>query len=121
VAAAENRRLGMVFGLVGALFLLLEGLVDLVSGVVFVSLGHGYRALGAVQESFILIAIGLLIGIFSVFGRTRGEDRALASGVVLIVLVVVGWFALGFSSGVLAILGSVFVLLGGFFFLIATR
>jgi hypothetical protein len=120
MSAAENRRMAMVLGLIGALLLLLEGGVDLVSGVVFFALGHGYSALGAVEQSFLFVIVGLMIGFFAVLGRSRGEDRSLLSGVVLIVLVVVGWLALGFTSGVLVLLGSVFALVGGIVFVFAS-
>lgn len=121
MSAQENRQLAMVLGIVGALFLVLEGLVDLVSGVAFVAFGHGDRALGPVEQSFLLIITGLLIGFFAILGRSRGEDRSMVSGVILVVLVVVGWLALGFSSGVLALLGSVFVLVSGILYLFAAH
>jgi hypothetical protein len=111
----------MVLGVAGALLLVLEGLVDLVSGVVFLALGHGFRALGAVEQSFLFLVAGLLIGFFAIVGRTRGEERSLVSGVVLIVLVVAGWLVLGFASGVLALLGSVLVLVGGILYVVASR
>jgi hypothetical protein len=120
MTAAENRRLAMVLGLVGALLLVLEGLVDLVSGVVFVALGHGFRAVGVVEQSFLFVVVGLLIGFFAFFGRSRGDDRSVVAGVVLIVLVVLGWLALGFTSGILALLGSVFVLVAGILFVFAS-
>lgn len=121
MSADGDRRLGMIFGLIGAAFLVLAGLFDLVGSVVFLAVGHGLRALDALDQSIVFIVVGLLIGFFAVLGRVRGGDRTFVIGLILIVLALVGWLALGFGSGVLAILASIFVLIGGIFYLAAGR
>jgi hypothetical protein len=121
MSSGGDRRLGMMFGLVGALLLILAGLLDLVSGVVFVAFGHGSRAFGAWSESVVLIVVGVLIGFFAFFGRTHDRDRSFAAGLILVVLAVVGWLVLGFATGVVPLLGSVFVLVGGVLFLASGR
>jgi hypothetical protein len=121
MSSAGDRQLAMVLGIVGALLIVLEGLVDLVRGVVFVAFGHGYLGVSFVGQSVLFIVVGLLIGFFALIGRTRGGERSLAAGVILVVLAIVGWLALGFASGVLALLGSVFVLVSGILYLVEGR
>lgn len=121
MAHESDRRIGMIFGVLGAVLLVLAGLVALIAGVVFLAFGHSHGALGSFSQSVIFVVIGLVIGAISLLGRTPGGDRALVAGIVLIVLAVVGWFALGFGGGVLAILGAVFTLIGGIFFLVGSR
>ncbi len=111
----------MIFGLVGAAFLVIEGLIDLSSGVIFLAFGHGLRAVGALDQAIVFIVVAFVVGFFAILGRERGQDRGLAVGLILIVLAVVGWLVLGFGSGVLAILASVFVLVGGILFVVAGR
>jgi hypothetical protein len=121
MTADGDRRLALVFGVVGALLLILAAVIRLVVGVVFLAAGHGYDAFGAVTGAVIFFVVGLLIGFFAVLGRSRSGDRSFAVGVILIVLAFVGWLALGFAGSVLAILAAVFALISGILFLVAGR
>lgn len=114
-----ERRLAMAFGLLGALLLVLAGLLDLIRGVVLLALGSGFSALGTWGASVILIVVALLAGFFASIGRSR--DRSLASGLVLVVIAIVGWLVLGLASGVLPLLGSLFILIAGVLFLVPER
>lgn len=121
MSAEGNRRWGMAFGLLGALLLILAGLLDLASGVILAALGSGPGAFGAWSSSFILLIVGLLVGFFSLLGRSRVRDRSFSAGLVLVVLAILGWLVLGLTVGVVPLLGSVFVLVGGVLFLAAGR
>ena len=116
-----DRHLGMVFGLLGSLLILLEGVLRAIGGTIFLFVGHGRSAFATWEQALVLVAIGLITGFFSLYGRSGVRDRGLAAGVALIVLAVIGWFALGFGSELLALLGAVLVLIGGILFLVSNR
>lgn len=116
-----DRKIAVVFGLLGAVLLVLEGLIDLVRGVVYLAIGRALQAFGPFDQAVILVVVGLVVGLFAALGGRRTEGQGLVSGVVLIVLAVVGWLGLGFGSGVLALLGTVFVLVSGVVFLVVGR
>jgi hypothetical protein len=111
----------MVFGLLSALLLILAALVDFVGGFVFLALGSGGHALSSWARSVVYVVIGLLFGLFAAIGRSGGRDRRLGAGVILVVLSVLCWFALGFGGELLALLAVVFALVSGILFLIAAR
>lgn len=110
-----------MFGVLGALLLILAALVRFLLGVVFLATGHGYLGLGSITESVLYLVIGLVIGLFAFLGQQRGTDRAMLAGIVLIVLSIVGWFTLGFGGSLLALLGAVLTLISGIVFVVAGR
>ncbi len=119
--ASGDRRIGFIFGILGAALFVLSGLLSLVGGLVVFALGHPARGLGDWDHAAILVAVGLITGLFALVGRARGRDDGLLAGVVLIVIALLGWLALGFGSGVLSILGVVCVLIGGVVYLLSQR
>lgn len=119
--AADELRLAMVFGLLGALLLVLEGLIDLIAGAVLIALGHGLAGLGTWQHAVVVLVVGVIVGLFTAYGRASTGDRALAAGVILVVIALVGWLAFGLAGGILGILGSLFVLIAGILFLVGHR
>lgn len=121
LTADGDRRLALIFGVIGAVLLVAAAAIRLLVGVVLLATGHQLDALGSVNEAVVFLVVGLIIGFFSILGRSRGADRSVTVGVVLIVLALVGWLALGFGSSVLAILGAVFTLIAGILFLVAGR
>ncbi|MGA8541930.1 MAG: hypothetical protein WB947_00070 [Thermoplasmata archaeon] len=121
MTADSDRRLAFIFGALGAVLLVIAAIVRFFLGVVFVATGHGYLGIGSIGESVIFLVVGLVIGFFALIGRSRGTDRSLAVGVILVVLAIVGWVALGFGSSLLALLGAVFTLISGIIFLVAGR
>ncbi len=121
VSAAGDRRLGAALGLIGAVLLALGGLVDLARGLWDLAVRHGLSTIPAVDEGIVAIVVALLVGVFAVLGGLRSEDRAMVAGVVLIVIAIVGWLALGFGSGLLAILATVFIVIAGVVFLASGR
>ena len=122
MATEGNRRIGMLFGLISAVLLVLDGIVSIVRGFLFLALGYGFRLVSAeLGQSILFIVLGLVVGFLALYGRSRGEDHSVVSGVALLVLAVVGWLLLGLGAGLLGILAAVFALLGGIFFLVAER
>lgn len=121
MSAESDRRLAGLLGIVGAVLIALEALLDLVRGVVYLAVGHGAFGLGAFSEALILLVFTLLVIVFSVLGSQRQEGHAVVAGVVLVVLVVVGWLGLGVGSGLFALLGLLLVLIAGVVFLVAGR
>ncbi len=121
MSAATDHRVASLFGLLAAALLVVQGILDLVSGVVYLAVGHGGRAFGSLDESLILIVVGLIVAFFAVTGRSRANERSLGTGVVLVVLALVGWLILGFGGTVLGLLGTVLILVSGVVFLVAGR
>lgn len=121
MTAEGDRRLGLIFGVIAAVLLIVDATLRFLVGVVFLATGHGLEAHTSVAEAVILLVVGLLIGFFAILGRSRDTDRGLAAGAILIVLALIGWLALGFESSVLAILAAVFALIAGILFLVAGR
>ncbi len=111
----------MVFGLVGGGLIALEGLVDLVRGVVYLAIGYGVRAFGPFDQALLFLVIGVVIAFFAAVGGRRDSDRAVLSGVVLIVIVLAGFLVLGFGSGVLVLLGALLALISGVAFVVVAR
>lgn len=121
VGEPGDRRLGALFGLLGAALIALEGLFDLVRGVIYLAVGRGWHAFGSLDQAIILFVVALIVALFSILGGLRGAGRSITSGAVLVVIAVVGWLALGFASGILALLGGILVLIGGVVLLVSGR
>lgn len=119
MSSVGNRGLAFLLGLLGALLLIIAGVVDFVGGFVFLAFGAGGHALGAWARSVIDVVVGILVGLFAAVGHSGGSDRSLGAGVVLVVLAVVGWFALGFGGELIALIAALFVLLSGILYLVA--
>ncbi len=116
-----GRGLGLLFGALGGALIVLEGLIDFVRGAFFLAVGHPYLGLGALGASFLFVVLGLVLILFAFLGSGRHNDRALASGVVMVVVALLGIFLLGFASGLIGLLGAIFVLIGGLLYLVAGR
>ncbi|MGI0129299.1 MAG: hypothetical protein ACREDE_08990 [Thermoplasmata archaeon] len=121
MTAEGDRRLALIFGLLGAALLIAAGAVRLLAGIALLATGYHFYGRGAFDDALIFLVVGVVIGFFALLGRRRGADRSLAIGVLLVVLSIVGWLALGFASSVFAILAAVFTLISGTLFLIAGR
>jgi hypothetical protein len=121
MTADGDRRLALIFGIIAAVLLIVDAALRFLVGILFLATGRELAALGSVNGAVIYLVIGLVIGFFSILGRSRGADRSLAVGVVLIVLAIVGYLALGFGASVLALLAAVFTLIAGILFLAAGR
>jgi hypothetical protein len=116
----SDRRLAGLLGILGAVLIALDGLIDLARGFYYLAI-RGPHVYLPFDQALVFFVLGLLIGLFSILGGLRREGRATVAGAVLIVLVLVGWLALGLSSGVLALLGALLALVGGVVFLVSGR
>lgn len=121
MTADGDRRLALVFGVIAAVLLVVDASIRFLAGLLFLATGRELAALGTADGAVIYLVIGLVIGFFSILGRNRGTDRSAAVGIILIVLAVVGYFALGFGASVLALIAAVFTLIAGILFLAAGR
>jgi hypothetical protein len=119
--AESDRRLGMILGLLGAALIVLDGVLRAIAGTIILVIGSQGHALGLWAQAILLLVVGFLMGFFALLGRSRGSDRSLTSGVVLVVLVIAGWLVLGLTNGILSLVGSLLVLVGGILFLFAGR
>jgi len=119
-AKGDPRSFALLFGLLGALVLVLVGIIDFVGGFVLLAIGAGGHALGAWSRSLVEVVVGLIIGVFAFVGRTGPHDRGLAAGVVLVVIAVVGWLGLGFGGELFALLAVLFTLISGILYLVTS-
>jgi hypothetical protein len=113
-----EQRLGYGFGLLGGVLIALGGLVSLIVGAADLVLGRPFGALGAASEAVLLFVVGGLAIFFAWIGRREWSSRPLASGVILVVLAVLGWLVVGVGADLLALIGSLFVFLAGVLFLL---
>jgi hypothetical protein len=113
-----ERRLGYGFGLLGGLMILLGALVSLVVGTVDLVVGRPFGAAGEASAAVVLIVVGGLALFFAYLGHRAWSDRPVASGILLVLLAVVGWAVLGLGANVIALIGALFVFLAGVLFLI---
>jgi len=113
-----ERTLGHLFGLVGGLLVVVGGVVALVFGAADLALGHWAGAAGAVSGAIVLFVVGALILLFSHLGEHDWKDRAATTGVLLVVLAVIGWAVLGLGSNVVALVGGLLAFVAGILYLI---
>jgi hypothetical protein len=121
MTAEQDRRIAFILGVLAALLLFIDALLHFLLGIALLITGATHPGAGSFGASVIDVVVALLIGFFAYLGRSRGSDRSVAAGVVLVALAVVGWLALGFGGSVLAILAALLALLAGILFLVAGR
>jgi hypothetical protein len=117
----RDRRIGGLLGLLGAVLIGLDGLLDLARGLFFVAIGRVGPGYFPLDQGVILVVVALIVAAFSVVGGLRREGRATVAGAVLLVVVVVGWLELGLGSGLLSLLGALLGLVAGVVFLVSGR
>jgi hypothetical protein len=118
MATWTEQRLGHGFGLLGGLLIGIAGLLSLVASAVFLVLGRPFGALGYGAEGVLLLVIGGLAALFAHLGYRSWRGHPLSGGVLLIVTAVLAWAVVGLGPNVLAILGALFVFLGGVLYLL---
>jgi len=111
----------MLFGVLAALLFVIAGIAAFVGGFVSLAIGAGGLALNQWARSVLFVVVGLIVGLFAVLGHSRDRDRTLASGAVLVVVAIVGWFGLGFGGELLALVASLFGLISGILYLVSVR
>jgi len=116
-----DRNLGFLFGALGAVILIVAGVIDFFGGFVFLALGLGGHAIGAWDRSLLNVVLGVVIGLFAFVGRSSGNDRTVTAGVLLVVVAIVGWLGLGLAGGILELLGALFARLAGILYLLSAR
>ncbi|MGB6501585.1 MAG: hypothetical protein WBG19_09365 [Thermoplasmata archaeon] len=113
-----ERAIGHLFGLIGGLLIALGGLVALAFGFADLVLGRLFSGAGALGEAVVLFVVGGLVLLFAHLGEHAWKERPVATGVMLLVLAVIGWAVLGLGGNVVAIVGGIFALLAGVLYLI---
>jgi hypothetical protein len=115
---ATEREIGHLFGLIGGVLVLAGGLFATAYGVTDLVLGHAAAAAAALGGAVVLFVVGGLVLLFAHLANHGWEARPVASGVVLVVLALVDWAALGFGPNVLALVGGILALLAGVLYLV---
>lgn len=118
MAELTEERLGYGFGLLGGGLIALGGLVSLIVGTAELFLGRPNGAIGAASNAVVLFVVGGLAMFFAWLARHDWSARPFSSGVLLVVLAVVGWAIVGIDASLLALIGSLFAFLAGVLFLI---
>ncbi|HTP54572.1 MAG TPA: hypothetical protein VML94_06420 [Thermoplasmata archaeon] len=113
-----ERTIGHLFGLVGGLLIAIGGVVALAFGFADLVLGRLFNGAGALGEAVVLFVVGGLVLLFAHLGEHGWKDRPIASGVMLVLLAVIGWAVLGLGGNVVALVGGIFALLAGVLYLI---
>jgi hypothetical protein len=113
-----ERTMGHLFGLVGGLLIALGGLVAVAFGFADLVLGRLFSGAGALGEAVVLFVVGGLVLLFAHFGEHAWKERPMATGMMLVVLAVIGWAVLGLGGNVVALVGGIFALLAGVLYLI---
>jgi hypothetical protein len=113
-----ERWMGHLFGLIGGALLLVGAVVATAFGVADMILGHAFGALGALGEATLLAVVGGLVLLFAYLGEHEWKERPVASGVLLVLLALIGWAVAGAGVNVLALIGGIFALLAGALYLI---
>jgi hypothetical protein len=113
-----ERGLGHLFGLIGGALIIVGGVVAAAFGFADLVLGHTFGAMSALGEAVVLAVVGALVMLFAYLGDHEWRDRPVASGVLLVLLALIGWAVLGLGVNVLALVGGIFALLAGALYLI---
>jgi hypothetical protein len=118
MAEITEQKLGYGLGLLGGALIALGGLVSLVVGTADLILGRPYGAIDAASNAVVLFVVGGLAMFFAWLAHHDWSTRPLTSGILLVVLAVVGWAIVGIDSSLLALIGSLLAFLAGVLFLI---
>jgi hypothetical protein len=113
-----ERSIGHLFGLLGGLLILVGGVVAVAAGFVDLALGRAIGAAGALGGAIVLFVVGALVLLFAHMGENGWKDRPFTTGVLLVVLAIVSWGALGLGANLIAFVGGIFALLAGVLYLI---
>ncbi len=113
-----EQRLGFGFGVLGGALIALGGIVSLFVSAIDLAFGHPFGALGALSAAVVLFVVGGLAIFFAYIGHRHWNSRPLTSGVLLVVLAILGWLVVGVGGNLLGLIGSLFVFLAGVLFLL---
>ncbi len=117
----RDRSVAFLLGLLGAVLVGAEALLVLATALVRLVSGHLAHPLDPLSRTVVLAVFALLVGAFSLMGRSRRDERPTVAGAVLIVLAVAGWLFLDTGAGLLGVLGTLLALVAGVVFLVAGR
>ena len=118
MAEVTEQRLGFGLGLLGGILIGLGGIVSLLLGTADLILGHPIGALSAASEGVLLLVVGGLAVLFGWLGHRSWSGHPITSGVMLILVAVIGWVLVGIGSSLLGLIGSLFVFLAGVLYLL---
>jgi hypothetical protein len=113
-----ERTLGHLFGLIGGALIIVGGVISAAFGRADLFLGHAFGAMGALGEAVVLAVVGALVLLFAYLGEHEWRDKPVVSGVLLVLLALIGWAVLGLGVNALALIGGIFALLAGALYLI---
>jgi hypothetical protein len=110
----------MIFGLIAAVLLCVEAILSLVYGAAYVASGEPIHPVNVVDGAVVLFVFGVLVGLLSLMGASRGARRSFVVGIALVVLAIVGFLAFGLSRSLLTLFADILTLVAGAVFLMAS-
>ena len=113
-----ERKLGYGFGLLGGLLIALGGIVALIAGAADLVTGRVMGGASMMSDAVVLFVIGALAAFFAYLGSHGWSDHPITSGVLLVVIALLGWGLLGLGANVVALVGGIFVFLAGLLYLV---
>ena len=112
--------LGSVLGFVGGILILLGSVVTFFFGVAVAAIHHSFlEGIGATALALEQAVVAVILLFFTALAARRSRDYALAGGVVLLLVSLIGLVFLG--GGVLIVIGFILTLIAGVLFVIPGR
>lgn len=118
MVSPTEKGIGYGFGLLGGLLIALGAVVAFAVGTANAIIGHPMAAVSMLSESIVLLVVGALAVFFAYLGAHAWRDRPITSGVMLVVIALLGWGLLGLGSNVIALVGAILVFLAGILYLV---
>ena len=112
-----ERNFGWGFGMVGGILFAIGAIVALVVGTVALAVGHPASAYGNVATALVLFVLAGVTLLFASLARKSWSGHPLTPPIVLAAVGVIGWLTVGLSD-VIALVGSVLVVLAGLLLLV---
>ncbi|MGA7922538.1 MAG: hypothetical protein WCA77_00980 [Thermoplasmata archaeon] len=112
----NERSIAFFFGAIAGVLLLVGAFLNLVVGIALGASGHGF---GGVAFAVLEGIIGLVTLFFTFIAAAPRSNLAFGAGVVLIVLALIDYLLLDFERTILSLLGVVFTLIAGIFYLLS--
>ncbi len=123
MSATSDRRIALVLGVLGALLVALEALLDVLRALVYAvrnGIVAGTKFTDPFGHGVFLLVLALLAGFFALLGRAP-DERGFVPGAVLVVLAVAAWVLYGLANGLLGLAGTLLILVSGVVYLVAGR
>lgn len=108
-----ERTVAYGLGLLGGLLFVVGAIVAIVTGTVDLVVGRAMSAIGSGSQAVLLFVLGGLALFFAWVGQHGWKSRSFTSGLLLVLVAVIGWVVVGLGSNIIALVGAILVFLAG--------